>query len=125
MQLLCQSNTDGIGSSGLTMMEKTRTKSLWVLSTKNDSQGILVYPPSIGYQPRYWRRRPTFNGVEENLFDAPAGSAKNHPLFFIEGEFGILGSEFTRNRNSKFLFWPCRTSGVAGKTKNRVEPYAV
>jgi hypothetical protein len=92
---------------------------------KNDFQGILIYPQTIRYQMRYWRRRPTFNGVEENLFDAVPIPQKNHPLFFIGGEFGILGSEFTRNRNSKFLFWPCRPSGYAGEPKTRVETYAM
>ncbi len=58
---------------------------------KNDSQGILVYPPNIGYQPRYWRRRPTFNGVEENLFDAAAGSPKKIIPFFYRRRIRNIG----------------------------------
>ena len=58
---------------------------------KNDFQGILVYPPTIRYQLKYWRRRPTFNGVEENLFDAVAGSAKKIIPFFYRRRIRNIG----------------------------------
>jgi hypothetical protein len=80
MQLLCQSNTDSIGSLRLTIMGKSRAKGSCGISTQMISKRFFFCISH--YKLQYWRYLLKFNRIEQDLFDVEACSAKN-PLSFL------------------------------------------